>query len=134
MSLWDCAECGCRAIAPDLGFCPQCHQPKGEDMPKITSGGASNAWEPAPEGAAELPPPPPASAPKADHVEYVTAALGVPAEQAEAMTKAELTELTRPAPAEAAGSAPAASSPPPPRIPPGGAARPAESPSAPQGM
>ena len=43
----------------------------------------------------ELPPPPPASAPKAEHVAYVASATGVPAEEAEQMKKADLVELAR---------------------------------------
>jgi hypothetical protein len=43
--------------------------------------------------AAARPEPPPASAPKAEHVSYVTETLGVPAEQAESMTKAELQQV-----------------------------------------
>ena len=95
-------------------------------MPKATEGGASNAWETAgivtcancgaryAEGAprcpecpssetteAELPPPPPVSAPKADHVEYAAAVLEVPADEAAAMTKADLVELARPDDSEA---------------------------------
>lgn len=41
--MWDCIKCGCLAIAQDLGFCPQCFKPKEGDMPKGTTGGASNA-------------------------------------------------------------------------------------------
>lgn len=28
--MWDCPECGCMAIAPDLQFCPQCYAPRNE--------------------------------------------------------------------------------------------------------
>lgn len=28
--MWDCSECGCMAIAPDLVFCPQCYTPRSE--------------------------------------------------------------------------------------------------------
>ena len=63
-----------------------------------------------PEAPAEVPavpaPPPPVSAPKADHVAYAAEALGVPAEEAEAMTKADLVDLTRSAPAAPPQSAP----------------------------
>lgn len=59
----------------------------------------SDAPAPAEAAEDELPPPPPASAPKAEHVEYVADALGVPAEEAEAMKKADLVQLAR----EAAG-------------------------------
>lgn len=41
--MWDCLKCGCLAIARDLGFCPQCFEPKEDDVPKATSAGASNA-------------------------------------------------------------------------------------------
>ena len=44
---------------------------------------------------AELPAPPPASAPKAEHAAYVADALGVPAEEAGQMKKADLVELAR---------------------------------------
>jgi hypothetical protein len=46
------------------------------------------------------PPPPPASAPKAEHVSYATDALGVPPEQAESMTKAELAAAAQQAAAQ----------------------------------
>lgn len=39
--------------------------------------------------------PPPVSAPKADHVDYATTALGLPEDEAAAMTKPELVELAR---------------------------------------
>lgn len=46
MSLWNCIECGCQAIARDLGFCPACFKPKDEEMPKTTvTGGPSNVAE-----------------------------------------------------------------------------------------
>jgi len=41
--MWDCGLCGCRCIAPGVPFCPQCFKPKEETVPKVTSGGASNA-------------------------------------------------------------------------------------------
>lgn len=53
------------------------------------------AAEPEPEPVTEVPPPPPVSAVKADHVDYVTGVIGVPAEEAAAMTKPELVELAR---------------------------------------
>lgn len=61
-------------------------------MPKATTeGGPSNAAsEDTP--AAEVPAPPPVSAPKAEHIEHAVQALGVPPEEAESMTKAELVE------------------------------------------
>lgn len=43
--MWDCPACGCQAIAPDLAFCPQCFEPKGDDMPKTNTAGSTNAWE-----------------------------------------------------------------------------------------
>lgn len=102
-------------------------------MPKVTSGGPSNAWEAQEQGAAdaELPPPPPASAPKAEHVEYAAAVLNVPADEAEAMRKADLVELAQAAvtPPQPAPAAPAAA-PAAPAVP--AASVPAESPSAPQ--
>ena len=66
-------------------------------MPKATSGGESNAWEPQAEvqAEAEVQAPPPASAPKPEHVEYAVGVLGVPEEEAEAMKKADLVELNR---------------------------------------
>ena len=46
MGLWTCPHCGCRAIARDLGSCPQCHEPREETVPKATVyTGASNEWE-----------------------------------------------------------------------------------------
>lgn len=54
------------------------------------------AVEAAPEPADPDPPvPPPASALKAEHAAYAAAALGVPAEEAESMTKPELVELAK---------------------------------------
>jgi hypothetical protein len=41
--MWECIKCRCKAIAADLGFCPQCFKPKEDDVPKATTGGASNA-------------------------------------------------------------------------------------------
>lgn len=40
--MWTC-ECGCQNIAADLAACPMCW--KGREVPKATSGGASNAAE-----------------------------------------------------------------------------------------
>lgn len=94
--MWDCPECGCQAIAASLRVCPQCRAAKEDDMPKATAGGgASNAQDPGTSPAAELPQPPPVSAPKAEHADYATSALGVPPEQAQSMTKPELVELAR---------------------------------------
>lgn len=45
--MWNCPACGCQAIAPGLTFCPMCFAPREDDMPKATSGGPSNAWDPA---------------------------------------------------------------------------------------
>ena len=39
--MWECLLCGCQAIAGSLLRCPQCH--KEPEMPKATTGGASNA-------------------------------------------------------------------------------------------
>lgn len=88
-------------------------------MPKSTSGGVSfepgheppgvPAGEPvdravaeeatattvAPAEPAAAAEPPPASAPKADHVDHAVDALGVPREEAESMTKPDLVELAR---------------------------------------
>lgn len=44
--MWDCPACGCRAIAASLTRCPVVECGKERDMPKVTSGGPSNAWEP----------------------------------------------------------------------------------------
>ena len=135
--MWACGQCGCRAIAADLGACPQCFKPKEEDMPKITSGGATNAWEPQPDVPAEPPAPPPApppvSAPKADHVSYAADALGVPPAQAESMTKPALVELARSAPVPPVLPPPAAPSAPPADDSAQEPARPAKSGSAPPG-
>lgn len=57
--------------------------------------GPGEAAEVTPAAADELPPPPPVSAVKAEHVEYATEVLDVPAEQAESMTKPELVELAK---------------------------------------
>lgn len=74
-------------------------------MPNSTTGGVS--YEPGREPAdwagpgippVPVPEPPPARAPKSDHVEYAADALGVPAEDAEQMTKAELVELAQSGP------------------------------------
>lgn len=103
--MWDCGSCGCMAIAADVAACPMCGKEHG--MPKATTGGASSAAAGQPDGG--LPPPPPASAPKAEHAAYAAEHLGVPAEQAESMTKAELTAAAQEAaagPAPAPGSAP----------------------------
>lgn len=76
-------------------------------MPNSTTGGPS--YEPGREpedwSAPGIPPepepvpePPAARAPKSDHVEYAADTLGVPAEDAEQMTKAELVELAQSGP------------------------------------
>lgn len=74
-------------------------------MPNSTTGGVSYepGREPADWAGPGIPPepvpePPPARAPKSDHVEYAAGALGVPAEDAEQMTKAELVELAQSSP------------------------------------
>jgi hypothetical protein len=28
--VWECPNCGCKGITPDLTFCPQCYAPKIE--------------------------------------------------------------------------------------------------------
>jgi hypothetical protein len=41
--MWDCLNCGCRAIAASLLACPMCQEERS-DMPRATvEGGASNA-------------------------------------------------------------------------------------------
>jgi len=41
--MWNCGNCGCRAIAPGVPFCPQCYTTKEDCMARITvGGGASN--------------------------------------------------------------------------------------------
>lgn len=67
-------------------------------MPKVTSGGATNAWEtpPEPQPAAE---PPSAKAPKADLVEHAVNVAGVDPEAAQQMTKNELAATIAAAPA-----------------------------------
>lgn len=111
--LWVCEGCGTR-YAESLETCPHCgaqerHADYEEDaMPKVTvAGGPSNAAAEAEAAEVEAvaaeeaaaaeeevaaAAPPPASAPKAQHVEYATAVLGVPEEEAAAKTKAELIE------------------------------------------
>jgi hypothetical protein len=43
--MWDCGQCGVRAIAASLHRCPKCR--KERNMPKTTvGGGGTNAWEP----------------------------------------------------------------------------------------
>ena len=129
MTDWRCKECRAQ-VAPGAPRCPQCPSTKftevGE-LPNITSAGVffepgkePDGWQPEPAPAApagpELPAPPPASAPKADHVEYATGALGVPEDEAAAMTKPELVDLARSAgEPEAPAPAPLA---PPRRVPP----------------
>lgn len=60
--LWVCNRCGCK-YAVGLPYCPQCtstdHRPEGEQMPKISATGPSNADlnPPAPEPAAAEPEP-----------------------------------------------------------------------------
>lgn len=51
--LWECEHCGSKGIAASLEYCPVCRKEK--DLPKVTSGGASNAWEPRPEPTDEAP-------------------------------------------------------------------------------
>src|SRR6185312_15605836 len=51
-------------------------------------------------GAGEVPAPPPVSAPKAEWVEHAAAVLDVPAEEAAALTKAELVETVKAAAVE----------------------------------
>lgn len=75
----------------------------GEPEPVEAAAGPAAAAEaapepetaPAPADPGEPPAPPPASALKAEHVEYAAAALGVPPEEAESMTKPELVELAK---------------------------------------
>ena len=120
---------------------PQEHPGTGEEMhgtehpadgtmSPAVEGAPLTPGEPAPEQVTELPPPPPVSAPKAEHVSYAAEVLEVPVDEAEAMRKAELVQLARDAAAEAAepqapdaapGPAPAAPPRVPPRLPPGGA-------------
>jgi hypothetical protein len=84
--MWDCSECGCQNIAPDVTPCPQCR--KGT-MPKITTaGGPTNADDTSADGPV---PAPAKSASKADWVDHAVAQ-GVPRENAEAMSKQELVE------------------------------------------
>jgi predicted nucleic acid-binding Zn-ribbon protein len=97
---WVCENCTARYAEP-LPACPHCGSTERhanheeESMPKATvEGGPSNAAaeQDAPGQEAELPPPPPASAPKAEHVKYATEVLGLSSEDAEAQTKAKLAE------------------------------------------
>jgi hypothetical protein len=42
--MWDCEQCGCRAIAQGVTRCPQCGEE--HEMPKTTvDNGPSNRWE-----------------------------------------------------------------------------------------
>lgn len=41
--MWDCLHCLCQRIAAGVLFCPHCFKPREEDVPKVTSGGPSNA-------------------------------------------------------------------------------------------
>lgn len=69
--MWDCVKCGCRRVAASLLRCPVCREER-DDMPKTTTGGGSNGWEPqegapepgAPEADAEAAPEPVAAAPE----------------------------------------------------------------------
>lgn len=98
--MWDCVKCGAMAIAGSLGFCPQCFKPKEDDVPKATSGGASNA-KAAPGEAGYIAPEPKTAKttkgePESDAETAVTPKTAVPA-----------VDLRPPA---ATGSAPAAAS------------------------
>lgn len=73
-----CAQCGAQ-VAWGAPRCPEC---------------------PSTEFTETAAPPPPASAPKAEHVAYVAEALGVPEGEAAAMRKAELVELGQSAAAD----------------------------------
>lgn len=42
--MWDCIKCGCMAIAGSLMHCPMCK--KEREVPKSTTGGGSNGYEP----------------------------------------------------------------------------------------
>ena len=72
--MWDCIECGCRAIAGSLTRCPTCW--KERKLPTTTTGGSSNQYEqlelplespqaePITQADAEPPAPEPAPAPE----------------------------------------------------------------------
>jgi len=59
--LWDCPACGCQGIVPNLKFCPQCFEPRVEDVPAeggqpVASDVEGNAsTDPAPPQAPDLP-------------------------------------------------------------------------------
>ena len=42
--MWDCIECGVKKIAHSLTHCPVCKEER--QVPKTTTGGGTNAWEP----------------------------------------------------------------------------------------
>lgn len=142
--LWNCGHCGCRAIAASLQWCPQCYEPREEPVSAATHLAAAEKTVPpeAPAEAAVPAPPPPVSAPKAEHVSYVAGTLGVPEDEAQQLTKPALVELARaapvPAPAAKPAPAPAQSAPAAPAAPAAGDSAPdapgaAESGSAPPG-
>jgi uncharacterized Zn finger protein (UPF0148 family) len=41
--LWNCPECGCQNIAPDLVFCPQCFKPRVQEQPAEPSAKAKSS-------------------------------------------------------------------------------------------
>lgn len=100
MALWTCGACTA-AYSVGAPACPHCGGTEYQEdaMPKISAGaGPTSALGQDPDAPAfpGLAEPPPASARKADWVDHAVAT-GVPPEQAEAMTKAELVESASPA-------------------------------------
>lgn len=114
MALWVCAGCTA-AYAVGLPACPQCGGTdyREDSMPNITSAGVfyEEGKEPPgyvrPDGSEPAADLPPDRAPKAEWVDHAVNVAGLPPEQAESMTKAELVETVK------------AAVPPPPLPPPG---------------
>lgn len=44
--MWNCDQCGCQNIAPDLGACPQCFKPKDSEPPAEPSDKAKTRRKP----------------------------------------------------------------------------------------
>jgi len=109
--MWDCIKCGVKKIAGTIGFCPGCFEPKEDDVPKATSGGASNASAESGE--------PGYIDPGADEAAAAEALLG-PGGPADVKPKADGPEKPAAAPAKPVAATTAVKPPAPPADPPAG--------------
>lgn len=98
--MWNCAACGCQAIAPGVPFCPQCFTTKEDSMPKITvEGGASSRYEPGDEESAVVPPAPETAveAPQEPQEDQAVQAVQKPEKDVLSELEAAAASLQRPA-------------------------------------